>query len=217
LKNKILAMEKADKEKDDLIKDLEIKMRMQEKKIEDINNMLITLTEKETSLLELGKRGNSLEEKLDDNFRELENKMSKEIENTDVENVHDELIKSMDRRIYVLEKRRLGTDFCDYCDFEFKLGSEKERKEKDIHIRNNHTFQCNVCEIKLGNKEELDIHFLTCEMYICSLCNYTHKRLSELKNHCKTKHTRNTIIRHSKMDRDNFSKLSFTNYFSEEI
>ena len=123
----------------------------------------------------------------------------------------------MDRRIYVLEKRRLGTDFCDYCDFEFKLGSEKERKEKDIHIRNNHTFQCNVCEIKLGNKEELDIHFLTCEMYICSLCNYTHKRLSELKNHCKTKHTRNTIIRHSKMDRDNFSKLSFTNYFSEEI
>ena len=120
-------------------------------------------------------------------------------------------------RLYILEKRRLGSDFCDYCDEEFKLGSEKDRKEKDIHIRDNHTFECNVCELRLKNREDLKLHLLTCEMYICFLCNYRHKRMSELKSHCKTKYSRNTSIKHSKMDRENFSKLSFSNHFSEEI
>ena len=55
------------------------------------------------------------------------------------------------------------------------------------------------------------------EMYGCSLCNYKHKRLSELNSHCKNKHTRNTIIRHSKMDIENFTKVSFTNHVNEEI
>ena len=123
----------------------------------------------------------------------------------------------MERRLYILEKRRLGSDFCEHCDEEFNLGSEKDRKEKEIHIRDNHTFECNVCELRLENREDLKVHLLTCEMYICSLCNYRHKRMSELKSHCKTKHSRNTIIKHSKMDRENFSKLSFSNHFSEEI
>ena len=100
---------------------------------------------------------------------------------------------------------------------EFKSGSEKERKEKDICVRETHTFQCIVCDFKLNNKEELGVHLLTCELYTCSLCSYRHKRLSELKSHCKTKHTRNTIIRHHKTERENISKVSCTNYFSEEI
>ena len=86
-----------------------------------------------------------------------------------------------------------------------------------MHIRGTHTFECTVCKLKHKSKEELDIHLLTCEIYVCSLCSYTHKRLSELKSHCKTKHTRNTIIKHCKMDREDFSKLSCKNYFSEEI
>ena len=106
----------------------------------------------------------------------------------------------MARKIYILEKRRL-----------------ERRHEKATHIREMHTFECNVCEFRSNNKEELDIHILTCEMYFCSLCGYKHKRLSEMKTHCKTKHTRNTIIKHCKMDRNNFSKLSCTNYFSEEV
>ena len=96
-------------------------------------------------------------------------------------------------------------------------GSEKDRKEKETHIRNTHTFECNVCALNHENKEELDLHLRTCEMYVCSLCNYTHKRISELKSHCKNKHSKNSIIRHRKMDRETFTKLSCTNYFSEEI
>jgi hypothetical protein len=34
-----------------------------------------------------------------------------------------------------------------------------------IHIRDNHTFECNMWEIQLENKEDLDVHLLTCEMY----------------------------------------------------
>ena len=105
-----------------------------------------------------------------------------------------------------------------YCSKEFMLGSEKDRKDKETHIRETHTFECKVCDLRHKNKEELDMHLLTCEIYLCSLCNYKHKRLSELKSHCKTKHTtRNIIIRHCKMDRVHFSKLSCKNYFSEKI
>ena len=96
-------------------------------------------------------------------------------------------------------------------------GSEKERKEKEIHIRQTNTFECAVCFLKHTDNEELDTHIRTCLIYVCSLCSYRHKRLSDLKTHCKTKHTRNTIIKHQKMDRDSFAKLSSKNYFSEEV
>ena len=159
-------------------------------------------------------------EKMESTIETLEGKvfdLEKNKEVVDTTNVYDEKIKSMEQKIYILDKRRLGSDFCDYCDKEFMSGCEKDRKEKENHVRESHTFECKVCEFKNKNKEELEIHLLTCEIYICSLCSYKHKRLSELKSHCKTKHTRNTIIKHCKMDRDSFSKLSSTNYFSEEI
>ena len=132
-------------------------------------------------------------------------------------NKHEVKIESLEKKIHILDKTRLGSDFCEYFDEEFKLGCEKDRKEKQNHIRKMHTFKCNVCEFKHESKEELDIHLLTCELYACSLCSYQHKGLSELKTHCKTKHTRNTIIKHCKMDRENFLKRTSTNYFNEEI
>ena len=45
-----------------------------------------------------------------------------------------------------LRREDLGQTFIDFCDEEFNLGSEKDRKQKEIHIRDNHTFECNVCE-----------------------------------------------------------------------
>ena len=120
----------------------------------------------------------------------------------------------MERRIYVLEKRKLWSDFCDKL---MNLGFEKYRKEKDTHNGNNHTFECYVCEMKLKKKEHLDVLLHTCKIYVCSLCSYRHNRLSKLKSHCKTKHARNTNIRHSKMDRDYFTKFSFTTHLMREI
>ena len=103
-------------------------------------------------------------------------------------------------RIYVLETR-LVTDFCEYCDIKFKMVCEKDKKDKNVHIRNTQTFECSVYDFKLQNNEELVIYLSTGEMYVCSLCSYIHERLSELKSHCKTKHTRNTIIKLCKMDK----------------
>ena len=91
------------------------------------------------------------------------------------------------------------------------------RHEKDAYIRATGAFECNICDLKIKNKDEFGIQLLNCEMYSNSLCCYRYNRISELKSHCKTKHTGNTIIRHHKMDRENLSKVSSKNYFSEEI
>ena len=34
----------------------------------------------------------------------------------------------LEKRIYILQRTRLGSDFCEYCDLEFKLGCEKIEK-----------------------------------------------------------------------------------------
>ena len=80
--------------------------------------------------------------------------------------------------------------------------------EKETHIRDTHTFECNMFKFRNKTKEKLNIDLLTCEIYVCSLSSYKHKRLSELKRHIKTRHTTNAIIRRMKMDREDFSKLS---------
>ena len=213
---KIDNLEKIISEKDDVIHKLSMKIEENSEEIQKINEKLKDLEKSESmnAVIE------SLEKRISDKVDALEEKLNSienDSEDTKTKKSNDDKFEALEKKIYILEKRRLGSDFCEFCDFEFKLGSEKDRKEKQIHIREIHTFECTVCEIKHKNKEELDVHLLTCEIYVCSLCSYTHNRLSEMKSHCKTKHTRNTIIKHCKMDRENFTKLKSTNYFSEEI
>ena len=207
------------------IENMQIKLNIMEEKLNqvlEISNPVDKFNSLEKQIREKDIQIENLQKTID----VLETKITKFLENNDIEknkkdnqndNFNNDKIEAIERKVDILEKRRLGSDFCDFCDKEFKLGCEKDRKEKEIHVREAHTFECNICEIRHNNKEELDIHRLTCEIYVCSLCSYRHKRLSELKSHCKTKHTRNTIIKHCKMERNNFSKLSCTNYFSEEI
>ena len=67
----------------------------------------------------------------------LETKITKFLENNDIEknkkdnqndNFNNDKIEAIERKVDILEKRRLGSDFCDK---EIKLGSEKDRKEKE--------------------------------------------------------------------------------------
>ena len=67
-------------------------------------------------------------------------------------NLNDARISTVERSVYVLEKRRLGSDFCGHCELEFKAGCEKDRKEKDVPIRNSHTFESTICDFRLKNK-----------------------------------------------------------------
>jgi DNA repair exonuclease SbcCD ATPase subunit len=149
---------------------------------------------REDQINDLVHKTNEMEVKIDT--------LEKVIEDLNIKNSGDENIKTMERWILGLEKRSLGSDFCDFCEMELKAGSEK-----DAHVRATHTFKCNLCDLKLINKDEFGIHLLTCEMYSCSLCSYRHNRICELKSHCKTKHTRNAIIRHQKKDRETSLKF----------
>ena len=67
----------------------------------------------------------------------------------------------------------------------------------------------------IQSKEQKRIGYVpkNCEIYICSKCEYRHKRLSEMKNHCNTKHGKQrTSICNFKMDREDFSKTSLSIY-----
>ena len=94
-----------------------------------------------------------------------------------------------ERKIYVIEKERKGIEFCKYCEEEFE-----DSRKLEIHEIYSHTLKCEICDYEAGNKENLVLHLHTCEAYQCFTCGYTHKRLHELKTHCKTKHTMGKTI-----------------------
>jgi uncharacterized coiled-coil protein SlyX len=103
--------------------------------------------EQESVLNNLEKKVNEMEASMkdkDDIINDLAEKLKARKETTKVDTV--------EKRIYVLEKRRLGSDLCDFCDEEFKAGCEKDRKEKETHIRDTHTFECNVCKYRNKTK-----------------------------------------------------------------
>ena len=45
----------------------------------------------------------------------------------------------------MIKKTRLGKDFCEYCNKEFKSGCEKDRNEKETNLRDTDTFEYNMC------------------------------------------------------------------------
>ena len=101
---------------------------------------------------------------------------------------------------------------------------QKYREMVDIYVdivwsqQDNHTFECNVCEIRLGNHEELNMHLLTCEIYKCFICDYKNKRLSELKTHIKSKHgDKKVSIQHFKMNKEDFKRKTCTRYSFDDI
>ena len=73
---------------------------------------------------------------IEEKFSDIEKKFEESINN----NLNYEKINTVERKMYVLEKRRLGSDFCYYCELEYKAGCEKERRKEDAHIRHTHSF-----------------------------------------------------------------------------
>ena len=68
----------------------------------------------------------------------------------ETENKFIERVKVVERKVYVIEKTNAGNDFCEYCDEEFD-----DMKEMRIHERDKHTFECNLCELRLVYCENL--------------------------------------------------------------
>ena len=111
---KISKLENIIDEKDERIDDLVRKICKMEATIDTLDNCI-------------SDKSSILEEKISD----LEKKMEESI----INNLNDVRISTVERSVYVFEKRGVGSDFCDYCELEFKAGCEKDRKEKDAHLQ----------------------------------------------------------------------------------
>ena len=136
----------------------EIEILLKEK--DNLANILDTLNEKIADLDKyLEKQDNKIEElekKIDDMGEKIVTLESKKAENQ-----FEDRIAKIERKVYVIEKTNAGNEFCENCGEEFE-----EDDELNIHIRDTHTFECNLCEIRLGNNEDLYKHLLTCEIIL---------------------------------------------------
>jgi hypothetical protein len=103
---------------------------------EEINKLKGIINEKDEQMYDLVQRvkdieikNDTLEKSFSDEKTALENKK------TENDNFYDDKFKALERKIYILEKRRLGSDFCEFFEKEFMSGSEKYRSEKEKHIK----------------------------------------------------------------------------------
>ena len=71
---------------------------------------------------------------------------------------------------------------CEKCEFicERELTME-------VHLGKYHdeNFECGLCSFVANSQEKLNLHLVTCEIYICDRCHIRHKTISELKTHYK--------------------------------
>ena len=117
---KIERMEKIISEKDDVIHQLYMKIYENSEEIRKIIEKIKDLEKLESmnAVIE------SLEKRIGDATDVLEgkwNSIGKNIEETRTKKSYDD---KFEKKIYILEKRRLRSDFCEFCDQEFKLGCE---------------------------------------------------------------------------------------------
>ena len=92
----------------------------------------------------------------------------------------------------------------------------------EVHIGMHHSEKlgCGLCDLEVSNLENLELHLTTCEMYQCYTCDKRFKtnQVRDLKKHIVDEHKRtNGIIEHLKMDRNDCSEVSVTEYRSENI
>ena len=193
--------------------DLDDRIEVIDKKIEEMDVYLAQFQSLQNQIEKRDKSIEDLEKKvyvMGEQIGKFENQCAENALENSV--LIEEKFKTIEWKVYKLERKNAGADFCEYCDVEFQ-----EYEDLRLHIRDAHTFKCDICEISLGNKENLDMHLLTCEIYKCFTCDYVNKRLCELKSHCKTKHEGNTFIQHFKMNIDNFKEKTCKSYRSIDI
>ena len=83
------------------------------------------------------------------------------------------------------------------------------------HERN---FECGMCNFKAKDRESLNVHLSTCEIYECTKCEYVALKLSEIKKHIQeTDECSSSTIYHVKLDRLDENKTSYKEYEQQEI
>ena len=88
-----------------------------------------------------------------------------------------------------------------------------------VNYRKTHgeNISCGLCNHESIETENLETHLFTCEIYKCNSCSKKCKSLPQVKGHISEEHKRNTVILHSKMNRDNseHEMSHYSNIYSE--
>ena len=76
-------------------------------------------------------------------------------------------------------------------------------------------FECGLCGGGFSEKEDLEIHLRTCEMYERDSisCLQRSKNPSEMKKHIDENHDTYTQLNHLKIDRKNKFEVTSTSHF----
>ena len=94
----------------------------------------------------------------------------------------------------------------------------KSELEMEVHIGKEHSdgFECGLCNSTENTLENLEIHFLTCEIFVCGDCDERIKTLDGIKKHINEEHspiTEYSIFFHSKLSTDNFSEVKTKSHY----
>ena len=80
-----------------------------------------------------------------------------------------------------------------------------------------HNFECGLCGEEFKEREDLEIHLNTCEIFECSSCWLRDVNISEMKNHERGKHSSTTEVNHLKMHREKQHIVSSNFYFLKDL
>ena len=105
---------------------------------------------------------------------------------------------------------------CKNCEFETNSLNTIE-----VHVGWCRTkdFECGLCGIGFSDKDDLEIHLRTCEMYECDsyTCWARGKNLSDMKKHIAEKHENLTSLNHLKIDRKDKFNVTSTSYSLKDL
>ena len=103
---------------------------------------------------------------------------------------------------------------CEDCDF---WGPNSITMK--VHYQKTHgeNISCGLCDHESSETENLETHLFTCEIYKCNSCSKTFKSLPDIKGHISEEHKENTVILHSKMNRDNSEHVVEMKHYSKDL
>ena len=102
-------------------------------------------------------------------------------------------------KLYIKEHSYRNAKYkCEDCDFCGDNFFTMEVHNKKYHSEN---LECGLCEFLAKDKDELDTHLTTCEIYDCGGCYHRARQIGEIKDHIQNEH-KNEIVQftHGKMN-----------------
>ena len=88
----------------------------------------------------------------------------------------------------------------------------------EVHLGKFHdnNFECGLCGFLANSEDNLNMHLVTCEIYICDRCHKRFKTISELKSHYtsdKIVYEKFDKVLHAKVGRKEDSEVKESKYY----